>query len=343
MENSKFIDTYAIAYPAAPIFANDLPWDRYQQCRENWAFSRKALLKLNTELNASFGPNDCFSVIVAGSYGRMDAHGKSDLDFMIVHNGYLTEEESKVEVVRECAGKLGIETPNPEGAFSRPIRLADMVESIGSKDDDLNSTAQRLLILMEGRAIFNPGFFKHIMLTLINRYMKYVEEEPEKEALVLLNDIIRYFRSICINVEFNFWKDDSKWGIRNVKLGHSRILIYSGLLFLILTSSMLRRDKLSFLRDNIFLSPIEKVYRAYQMNNDTNFKRVIGAYDTFLHRLMQDNVRDELRVLDYRMRFTSRNYAELKTNSDFLQAELTRFVLDNRTHWTSQIFEYLIF
>lgn len=337
------MDAYAIDYPEEPIFAKQLSWERYQQCRENWFYSRQTLGRLNAELNDFFGPDDSFSVLVAGSYGRMDAHGKSDLDFMIIHNGRLDAGEEKVETVRKCAHGLGIDTPNPEGAFSRPIRLSDMVQSIGSREDDLNSTAQRLLILMEGRPIFNPLFFKEIMFTLIDRYMKYVDDEPEKEALVLLNDLIRYFRGICINVEFNFWKDDSKWGIRNVKLGHSRLLIYAGLLFLILTSSMLHEKKLAFIRDNLFLSPMEKVFHSYRMNKDYNFERVIGAYDTFLHRLMQDSVRNELRSLDYRMRFTSRNYAELKTNSDFLQAEFTRFILDNRTHWTSKVFEYLIF
>lgn len=343
MEDLKYTDTYAITYPAMPNFARDLTWERYRQYKDNWDFSQKTLRKLNGELNKAFGADDSFSVLVAGSYGRMDAHANSDLDFMVIHNGHMTEEELKIEIIRECANKLGIDAPNPEGAFSKPITLTDMLTTIGSKEDDLNSTAQRLLILMEGRAIFNPTFFKYIMNALVNRYMTYVEEEPDKEALVLLNDLIKYFRSICINVEFSFWKDDSKWGIRNIKLGHSRILIYAGLLFLLLTSSIYRRNKLSFLRDNVFLSPLEKVYCAYDLNNDTNFERVLGAYDTFLHRMMQDDVKNELKSLDYRRRFTSRNYAELKTNSDFLQAELTRFILDNRGHWTSKVFEYLIF
>lgn len=343
MENLSHTEMHAIAYPAEPIFAKQISWERYRQCGENWSYSQRTLHRLNAELNAAFGPDDSFSVLVAGSYGRMDAHAKSDLDFMIVHNGRLIEGKKKVEIVRQCANGLGIETPNPEGAFSRPIQLSDMVQTIGSMDDDLNSTAQRLLILMEGRPIFNSVFFEQIMFTLIERYMKYVDEEPEKEALVLLNDLIRYFRGICINVEFNFWKDDSKWGIRNIKLRHSRILIYTGLLFLIMTSSMLPGNKLSFIRENLFLSPMEKVFKAYQINKDFNFERVIGAYDTFLHRIMQDSVRNELKCLDYRLRFTSRNYAELRRNSDFLQSEFTRFILDNRARWTSKVFEYLIF
>lgn len=343
MEAPGIAERWAIDYPGRPIFAEDVKWGRYKQFKDNWEFSRGKLTELNALLNGHFGGDDTFSVLVAGSYGRMDAHEKSDLDFLVVHNGNLVESGKKVETVRNCARELNIETPNPEGAFSRPIKFKSMLKNIGSKQDDLNSTAQRLLILMEGRPVYNPGFFTVIMNGLVDHYLTSVKEDPDKEALVLLNDLIKYFRNICINVEFSFWQDHAKWGIRNVKLRHSRILIYTGLLFLILTASKFRRDKIPFISENIFLSPMEKVYLAYSHNNDCNFGRIIGAYDTFLYRMTRENVREELRKLDYRDRFESRSYAELNTNSEFMQAEFTRFILDNRIHWTSKVFEYLIF
>ena len=342
MGKQKYTDEPGIRYPETPVFSQ-LNWDRYQQFIKNWQFSLGMLTKLNARLNEHFKDDNSFSVLVAGSYGRMDAHEDSDLDFMIVHNGYLTDEEDKVGIVRNIAKELNIGTPNPEGAFSRPIHLDKMLDTIGSKDDDLNSTAQRLLILMEGRAIYNRAFFNNIMMSILDHYLRYVREEPEKEALVLLNDLIKYFRNICINVEFSFWQDESKWGIRNVKLTHSRILIYAGLLLLILTSSKHHRDKIHFLKKYIFASPIEKIYIAYQENNDSNFERVIATYNIFLNKLIQDSVRNELKNLEYPKRFTSNSYVELKANADFLQAELTRFILDNRTGWTSKAFEYLVF
>ncbi|MHC1728785.1 MAG: DUF294 nucleotidyltransferase-like domain-containing protein [Syntrophobacteraceae bacterium] len=343
MPTPKIAGAWAITYPPSPNFATDMIWTRYKQFKDNWDFSQSKLTQLNAMLNEEFEKDESFAVLVAGSYGRMDAHVKSDLDFMVVHNGSMLERKKKVETVRRCAAELGIGTPNPEGAFSRPISFKAMCRNIGSKQDNLNSTAQRLLIMMEGRALYNPEFFTVIMDGLINRYLKLVKEEPGKEALALLNDLIKYFRNICINVEFNFWKDQARWGIRSIKLRHSRILIYTGLLFLILTSSKLRRDKVEFLSQNLFLSPIEKVYLAYKHNDDSNFDKVLGSYDTFLYRIMQEDVRSELQTLDYRNRFESRNYSELKTNSAFLQAEFTRFILDNRSNWTSKIFEYLIF
>lgn len=86
MKEHKVIDKkFAIRYPEAPTFSN-LNWRRYQQFRTNWDFSHSKLTQINIRLNHHFKGDNNFSVLVAGSYGRMDAHEKSDLDFLIVHN-----------------------------------------------------------------------------------------------------------------------------------------------------------------------------------------------------------------------------------------------------------------
>ncbi|MFP5212508.1 MAG: nucleotidyltransferase domain-containing protein [Acidobacteriota bacterium] len=342
MSQGRFADRWAIRYPEKPNF-KDGYWQKYRQFRNNWGFSCEKLRELNYKLNEQFKCDATFSVLVAGSYGRMDAHEKSDLDFMVIHNGHLEEGEAKIAVVREVADGLGIGLPNPEGAFSRPIHLDEMINTIGAKHDDLNATAQRLLILMECRPVYNEIYFKSIITRILDHYLRLLADEPEKEALVLLNDVIKYFRNICVNVEFSFWQDENKWGIRNIKLRHSRILIYAGLLLLILNSSKYRDDKATYLHKYITLSPIEKICSVYEDNKDYNFDRIIGPYNTFLSKLISDDVRNELKSLDYADRFSSSSYAELKTNSAFLKAEFMRFILDNRMNWTSKIFEYLIF
>ncbi len=342
MVKCRRADGWRVRYPEKPVIKDEY-WDKYSRFQENWRFSYDRLGELNSMLNERFKRDPGFSVLVAGSYGRMDAHEKSDLDFMIVHDGSLRGDADKIDAIRESASTLGIDLPNPEGAFSKPIRLSKMIEAIGSKDDDLNATAQRLLILMEGRTIYNEEYYKYIIDTILTRYLRLVVEEPGKEALVLLNDVIKYFRSICVNVEFNFWNDESKWGIRSIKLRHSRALIYAGLLLLILNSSKYGYEKIRYLYDHIYFSPIEKVYLAYVDNEDSNFERLIALYNAFLSKLADDEVRRELKELEYAGRFESSHYIELKNNSDSFRSELTRFVLDNRLKWTSKIFECLIF
>ena len=343
MQDLKSTGVGEIIYPLAPDFAAESKWEKFRQFKSNWDFSTRTLTALNARLNEHFGCDDRFSVLVAGSYGRLDAHPHSDLDFMVIHKGHLEDAVEKVQLIRRCADELHIGAPNTEGAFSMPISFADMLGMIGSKEDTLNSTAQRLLILMEGRPVYNRAFFSHIMDNLVDHYLELLKDEPEKEALVLLNDLIKYFRNICINFDFRFRQDSSHWGIRYLKLRHSRVLIYSGLLFLILTASRLAHDKISFMKEHVHLSPMEKVYLAYRINKDSNFELVLDAYEKFLERLSEEGVRAELGRLDYRSRGGCPHYIELKANSDVLKAELTRFILDNRAQWTPKIFEYLIF
>lgn len=317
---------------------------KYPSVEANWKLSRDILLELNKKLADEFGTDDSFAVLTAGSYGRMDASKNSDLDFMLIHNGHIAEGEKKIEFIREVADQMGLGMPNPQGAFSKPRMIEDLTSNIGSKEDDLHSMAQRLLIIMESRAIYNDDYFQTITGKILRKYFRLVNEEPNKEALVLLNDLIRYFRAICVNVEFNFWQDvKEKWSIRNVKLGHSRILIYAGLLFLILNSSTRGNNKESYIHKRLKLTPLERIHSVYQDNNDYNFERVIGAYNNFLFKLSEENARKDLQSLEYDMRYESNYYAELKSNSQFLQAELTQFILRNRKNWSSKIFEYLIF
>ena len=176
-ESSRWI----IKYPEKPNF-KDIHWGKYVQFKASWEFSFDKLQKINKELNKAFGENNNFSVLVAGSFGRLDAHQKSDLDFMVIHNGHLEGEDEKVNTIREIAETLGIGLPNPNGAFSRPVPLDDIIKKIGSREDDLHSTAQRMLILMECRPIYNNAYFSQITTAILNHYLDLVQEEKEKEG-----------------------------------------------------------------------------------------------------------------------------------------------------------------
>ena len=338
----RYADRDAIRYPDPPLFLTD-KHGKVPVSRANWEYSHDTLVRLNGLLNETFRGKKNFTILVAGSYGRLDASDKSDLDFLIVHDGELKDGHEEVQMVRKIASDINVSMPNPEGAFALPIMVSDLINTIGSKDDTLHSTAQRLLILMECRALFNNAYFKTVINQILDHYLVLLEDDPSKEAVVLLNDLIRYFRGICLNVEFSFWQEESKWGLRNIKLRHSRILIYAALLFLILNSSNKRSKKHDYLRDHMFLTPMERIHSVYEDNNDFNFDRIVEAYDVFLSKLYDDKVREELRDLDYGDRYKSRAFAELKINSQFLQSELTRFITDNRRNWSPQIFEYLIF
>ncbi|MCJ7507862.1 MAG: hypothetical protein MUO85_03925, partial [candidate division Zixibacteria bacterium] len=197
-------------------------------------------------------------------------------------------------------------------------------------------------LLMESKPIYNESVFRNAVDKILRKYLELIMIDPKKEALFLLNDVIRYFRSICVNYQFNFWKEEDKWVMRNVKLRHSRIIMYAGLLLLILNASKNTEDKFSYMQSKIYLTPIEKIIHVYTDNKDLSFTRILGTYDVFLRKNSDGEIRKALRV-DYDERYSNPYYAELKVNSDNLQTEFTRFIFAQKGRWTEQIYEYLIF
>ena len=53
--------------------------------------------------------------------------------------------------------------------------------------------------------------------------------DPRKNYVFLLNDLIRYFRTICVNYPYTKEPEEEQWPIRNIKLRHSRLMMYASL------------------------------------------------------------------------------------------------------------------
>lgn len=319
-------------------------FSRYPSLKANWEYSRDKLRKLSHKLTEAIKTEEV-SIVVAGSYGRLEASSESDLDYIVLTNSLSDETKQIQSTIIKLAAELNILLPNPTGVFSVIIPVNELIERTGRGDDDLASLAQRMLLLMEARPVYNEHLYRSTVDKLLRKYLRLLEGSPEKEALFLLNDIIRYFRSICVNYEFNFWKQEDKWVIRNVKLRHSRIVMYAGLLLLTLNASKYRSEqktKFSYIAEHTFLTPIEKIVSVYQDNGDPSYRRVLGIYDIFTRKISDPTIRQALKA-DYEERYSNPYYSELKVNSDSLQTELSRFIFAQKGRWTDQIFEYLLF
>lgn len=333
----------SISYPDKPKCIDDLTY--FPDFNNNWRYTKEKLFFLNQKLNEAFDNDDTFCIAVAGSYGRMEASEQSDIDYIIIFKE--SNIDAKLvknirEKIKAIAEELSIVMPNPEGVFSQTLSRDMIVEDIGNKDENLTVLAQRMLLLMESKAIYNEELFKEVVTQILKKYLKFVISDPTKEALFLLNDLIRYFRSIAVNYEYSFGKDNQKWTLRNVKLRHSRVVIYAGLLLLIMDASKDRKDKFQYFENHIHLTPIERIVTVYTNNNDFNYVKLLGAYNMFLNKINDDKIRQALKV-EYDDRYDNPHYANLKVSSDLLQSELSRFVFAQKNNWSQQIYEYLIF
>lgn len=186
MKNPPLSTREQINYPKDPVFLGRVNLDKYPTFKMSWGYSYGKLQEINKALNSKIDVTTHASIIAAGSFGRLDANDKSDLDFFVVHDGTLSETTTSgyLEVVKNLANSMGIQLPNKEGAFAQVNTLDALITPIGSKEDNLSLIAQRLLILMECRPIFGNQYFGTITNKILDRYFEHVTKEPEKECLV---------------------------------------------------------------------------------------------------------------------------------------------------------------
>ena len=292
---------------------------------------------------AQMKDSNAFTVAVAGSFGRMEAFKHSDLDFMIFTTGGL-EADSCYMIMRgiqECSKIFKTDLPDSNGVFGRMTPYDQLINRIGARDETIHDLAQRMLLLMEARPLYNDEIYQETIGSVLSGYLRGMENNPSKEALFMLNDVIRYFRSVCVHYQPDFWRQRDQWALHSVKLWHSRIIMYGGLLLAVLNASI-KPDKVSYLHSIIALSPLERIVAIYQEASDPGYKKILKLYDYFLNRVQDDNFREQLKI-SYEQHYSSIEYQEMKLNSLALTRELARFVFGQSGRWTDQVMDYLIF
>ena len=340
-------------------YAYDREWgikpvmlSEYESIDKNWKASRDLLSKIRTVLEQKDLPESILTIAAAGSLGRMEASDQSDGDLIIILSDKVdlnsNDATKAYDVVLEKLETIGIDPPNLNGVFSKPTNLTSLTDSIGKMDEPYKIFSKRLLLLLETQPVYNDRQYTKVIDNIIDKYARgFVAIDPKKEWTFLLNDLIRYFRSLAVNYQFSF-NDNSevgKWGLRNVKLRHSRLVMYSGLLMLLGESSKEREDKIGWLKQRLKMTPLERIAWVYKVNNES-FSSLAKLYNIFLENINDETIRKQLNIeFEYEERYDNQPFNDLKLNSDALISELLRFVLARHSNgsWTERFFEYLIF
>jgi hypothetical protein len=311
---------------------------KYPMLAKSWSFSKNTLQDIEN-LMSGIGQYTKSCISVAGSFGRFEASPLSDLDYIII-----SDDEDEYKNVKKSLDDImqrkKLKAPNPSGVFSLRIPPSELVDIAGAKNENLDHLAQRMLLLLESKPIYNKQQCEEEQHKILDKYLEYLRDDPDKFPLYLMNDTIRYFRWICVNYQFSFWKEKEKWTLRNIKLRHSRVIMYAGMLLVLLNSSKLK-DKKTYIAESLHLTPLERIVSVYK-DNGCSCDCVLEAYEFFLSMLNEEEVRSSLQV-DYKDRSKNNYYEKLKLNSDKLQKELSDFIYNQRVKWPRQASEYLIF
>ena len=169
-------------------------------------------------------------VVVTGSYGRQEASSESDIDWYIIFDKDREASVtigSEIKIIQEHIKQIVPNEHGDTGTFGAEniAKFSEMQSNIGGDNDTNKALTRRMLFLLEGAYLYNEKAFERYRFELLKKYIKKTDSS-ENIPRFLLNDIIRYYRTITTDFEYKVTEKDKDWGLRNIKLKFSRKLLY---------------------------------------------------------------------------------------------------------------------
>lgn len=282
------------------------------------AESKKKIDDLRNEIKNI--DSDEWSLVVNGSFARHEVTQGSDFDFFILRGPKASHETimAAIDRVKEAAQKLKIKLPSDAGVFGQEYDAAPLLNNIGGDADTNQKITCRVLYLLEGHPVTNPNLFNEYRDQLVTRYIQDSISDHQL-GLFLLNDFIRYYRTVCVDFEFKTFESRKPWGIRNIKLIFSRKLMYfSGVLMVAETAQRSVIRKREIINHLSQLTPIQRVATICGSSAD----RALKSYSKFLAGLNNSDTRKSLEVTNKETQRENSVFRDLKDEGQHFSAHL---------------------
>lgn len=241
-------------------------------------------------------------VYVTGSYGRGEASSFSDLDLFIVGRSIDGQRLSNLDEICikadliDATRKLKIPEFSGDGAYLLAnYEITKLVNALGKATDDAENTfTARLLLLLESRPLIEEDVYNEAIDSVIAAYWRDFEDHRnEFIPAFLCNDILRLWRTFCVNYEANTRTEPlekkAKRRLKNYKLKHSRLLTcYSALLHLLAVFSIKNTVTPQDTREMVWKRPTERLEQLLSEKKcvlaHRKIRELMSCYERFLER-----------------------------------------------------------
>ena len=285
-------------------------------------YSNDIVSKLREELD-SFSSKDT-ALVTVGSFARREASNQSDLDFFVVSNGNNVTYSDLSERIIKLLIELDIKPPSGGGAFGGHVNSSEMLINVGGNEDGTEELTRRLLFLMESDWLVGKEFYTNVFHQLID---KYVNDKITQHQLCrfLLNDLIRYYRTICVDFEYKTTEANKSWGDRNIKLMFSRkLMFFSGILVVAETVQNHYLDKRNILVDYLKMPPIMRIKEICGSRCENTLK----LYAEFIDALSDPKIRHILNNTTNNRKEHCQLFRKYKNKGHHFSWELARLLND---------------
>lgn len=266
-------------------------------------------------------PDDT-SLVVFGSLARGELTAGSDLDWTLLVDGRAHEaHHTGAHAIARIFDEENVKKPGPTGVFGNFAFSHPIVHQIGGQEDTNKNTTQRILLLLESVALGREDVHERVLRLVLSRYVEddrglRFSRKAKRIPRFLLNDIVRYWRTVTVDFVYKQRERADGWALRNAKLRMSRKLIFvSGLLtcfgpelFADPGETWTGADGFAdtsrivqFLLDRTRISPLNQLAEAAlrpAISIETA-RDVFDAYDDFIGVLADDEKRKHLRELTF--------------------------------------------
>ena len=178
------------------------------------------------------------TIYAAGSFARGEASKYSDIDLFFLHNDLTVQvSEPRLKgirvlstVIRQIEEDMEFPAPSNDGQFMNIIKLSEMKKTLGGAEDDYNNHfTARILLLLESAPVYGSSSYAQSISALIDSYFRdYENHASDFRPTFLVNDILRFWKTLCLNYEHRRNQEDEarkiKQKIKNFKLKYSRLL-----------------------------------------------------------------------------------------------------------------------
>jgi Putative nucleotidyltransferase DUF294 len=283
---------------------------------------------------------DRSSLVLFGSWGRHELTSESDDDWgLLVDDPDLELDGPLVgqalEHLREVFEQH--KAPGRQAYFGCAFHSRPLSKRIGLDEDDTRNLTRRMLLLLESVPATGADVHRLVQDRVLERYLER-HRKDFRPPRFLLNDIIRYWRTICVDFEGKVAQDEregvekDKFVMRNAKLRTSRKMLYaSGLLPVLLCHHLEAHDMSAFLRGQLDAPATDRVARAFlHLAQPDPGLRVMAAYSEWIRLVDAKENRDVLGRLDEASRHDSPVFAEVTRIGRLIDGGLIALLFEGR-------------
>ena len=304
--------------------------------------------------------SDDVDLVVFGSLARGEWTTGSDVDWTMLIDGQANADHRTI--ARDVETSLGeleyngtkLKPPGSQGVFGNMAFSHEIIHHIGGQADSNRNTTQRILLLLEAKAVRpldkdRDGPFERMLRQILNRYLlsdSNFHSQADKQSRIprfLLNDVVRYWRTMCVDFAYKDWEQaGKKWALRNIKLRTSRKLLFVSGLFTVFScfeNEALQRVEgednyllrlQGHLLEYVHSTPLNIIaWSLKDIGLDEEAATLIDHYERFLSYVNDAAVREHLAALSEDDVYADDQFLKCRAISHKLQAVLKQMCFEN--------------